>query len=71
MEEIGDKKLGFGYTLNSYLDHVSILSWINYMAHRCRVGKTTTNFDERDYVVLPSGQKVVITITIEAYQDEL
>ena len=68
-KEIGNEELGFGYSLNSLLDHFSILSWINLMAHNCTVGKEMINIEERPWVQLPSGKKVVITIKIEEYQD--
>lgn len=71
-KEIGTEKLGFGYTLEKYLDHTSILSWINYMAHRTSVGKTVTTktFDGKDHVDLPSGKKIFITITIEEVKEK-
>jgi len=68
--EIVDKRtLGFGYTLNSFLDHLSIISWIQYIAHKCNVNKPNKNFDDRDYIVLPSGMKIVITVNIEEYKE--
>lgn len=69
MENLEDKMLPFGYSHFSYLDHLSILNWINYMAHKCNVGKKVKNLDERAYVVLPSGKKVVITIEIEEFKE--
>ena len=69
--KIGKEKLGFDYTLDETLDHFSILSWINLMAHTSAVGKTTVNIEKRPYVVLPSGKKVVIKITIEEYKENV
>lgn len=63
--------LGFGYSLNSYLDHLSILSWMNLIAHHCAVGKENKNFDGREYIVLPSGKKVVITVKIEVFKEDV
>ena len=69
LKEIDDTILGFGNSLTSLLDHFSILSWVNYMGHKCNVGITNKNFDGRDFIVFPSGRKVVITIKIEEYQE--
>lgn len=52
-----------------YLDHYAILSWCSYMSHRVAVGKANTNFDGREYIQLPSGQKITITITVEEYNE--
>jgi len=49
----------------AWMDHMALLSWINYSAHKCAVNKTVTNFDEREAIVLPSGRKIKLTITVE------
>lgn len=51
--------------LYKFLDHVSLLNWINYMAHRVAINKENVNFDGREFIKLPSGQKVKITIKVE------
>ena len=66
---INDNICGFPYTLQGLLDHLSILSWINLMAHSCNVGKEMVNIEERPWVQLPSGKKVVITIKIEEFKE--
>ncbi|MHA1395707.1 MAG: hypothetical protein ACTSRZ_19575 [Promethearchaeota archaeon] len=67
---INENFLGFEYTLTEFLDHLAILSWINYMAHRCDINQTNINFDGREYIRLPSGKKVIIKIIIEEFIDE-
>ena len=50
------------------LDHLLILHWIEYMSHKVgAVGKENSNFDGREYIELPSGKKVRITIKVEEY----
>jgi len=55
--------------INKYVDHMAILNWCAYMSHRVAVGKSNVNFDGRPFVVLPSKKKVVITITVEEYNE--
>lgn len=71
MNDIGKEKLGFNYTLNEWMDHISILSWINLMAHRTAIGKELVNIENRPFVELPSGKKIVITIKIEEYKENV
>jgi len=53
------------------LDHVELVNWIKYSSYRAGVGKTVKNFDERECLVLPSGKKITLTITVEEWKDEL
>jgi len=55
--------------INKYVDHMAILNWCAYMSHRVAVGKSNVNFDGREYIQLPSGQKITITITVEEYDE--
>lgn len=71
MKGIGEEKLGFNYTLNEWMDHISIISWINLMAHRTAIGKELVNIEGRPWVELPSGKKIVITIKIEEYKENV
>jgi len=57
--------LGFNFTLREYLDHLAILSWLSLISHKCYVGRENVNFDGREFIQLPSGKKVKITIKIE------
>jgi len=52
-----------------HLDHYALLSWCSYMSHRIAVNKPNVNFDGRKFIQLPSGQKVIIIITVEEYKD--
>lgn len=57
--------------LYKLLDHQQLIHWIEFMAYKvAQVGYTNTNFDGRPFIVLPSGQKIVITIKIESYFKE-
>lgn len=69
IENIGKEKLGFGYTLESWADHMAILSWVSLMSHHCNINKEVVNIEGRPFVELPSGKKVVITIKIEEYKE--
>ncbi len=52
--------------LNDLLDHMELVNWLNYCSYKAaKVGKTTINFDEREFIMLPSGKKVKITIKVE------
>jgi hypothetical protein len=68
IEYINENILGFPYTLKEFLDHTAILSWINLSAHKTNIGRTTVNYDGRNYIELPSGKKIKITIKIEECQ---
>ena len=47
------------------LDHLEIVNWIQYSSYKCSIGKTIINFDNREFIKLPSGKKIRITIKIE------
>ena len=48
------------------LDHLELINWIQYSSYRAaNIGATTINFDGREFIQLPSGAKVKITIKIE------
>ncbi len=69
---VNDKILGQEDTLQDLLDHMQLVSWIGYMAHRAgRVGYENINFDGREFIVLPSGKKVRIIIKVESYEKYL
>ena len=42
--------------------------WIQYSSFRCKVGKEVINFDGREFIALPSGKKIKITIKVEEYK---
>lgn len=52
-------------SIHAWMDHMALLSWIGYSAHKCAVNKTVVNFDEREAIVLPSGRRIKLTITVE------
>ncbi len=55
--------------LRNLLDHIELVNWIHYMSyHAAKVGTETTNLDGREFIQLPSGKKVKITIKIEDYK---
>ena len=51
--------------LYGFLDHVALLNWCSLMSHRVAINKENVNFDGREFIKLPSGQKVKITIKVE------
>lgn len=65
IRQINENILGFKYSLIEYLDHTSLLSWVSLMSHKIAVGKPNVNFDNREFIQLPSGKKVRITINVE------
>lgn len=51
------------------LDHLELMNWIQYSSYRAAsIGKETINFDNREFIKLPSGKKVRITIKVEAIE---
>jgi hypothetical protein len=69
LDYINKNILGFRFTLHELLDHLSILSWVSLMSHKCGIGRKIVNIEERPFVQLPSGRKVKITIKIEEIDD--
>jgi len=54
----------------AWRDHMALLSWINYSAHKCSVGHSNVNFDNRPVIILPSGRRIKLIITVEEVKDE-
>jgi len=52
------------------LDHLELISWINYSSYRAaNFNKTIVNFDGRQFIELPSGKKIILTIKVEDYHE--
>ena len=51
-------------------DHLETVNWIQYSSFGGGfLGRTTKNYDGREFIVLPSGKKIVITIIVETLKD--
>lgn len=52
--------------LSNLLDHIELVNWIKYMSYSAAgIGKEVVNLDGREFIELPSGKKVKITIKVE------
>lgn len=52
------------------LDHLELINWIQYSSYRAAmIGKEVINFDGREFIQLPSGKKVKLTIKVEEYNE--
>lgn len=61
-----------GYSLRDLLDHIVLLSWFQYIAHKAaNVPGNSVNFDNRPFIQLPSGRKVRISMKVEDITDEV
>jgi len=73
IKEINEKIIEYeNYSLRDLLDHQVLLSWFEYMGHRAaKVPGKNVNFDEREFINLPSGRKVRITMLVEDITEEV
>lgn len=56
--------------LMALLDHMELVNWIKYMSYSAaNVNTETVNLNYRDFLLLPSGIKVKITIKVEEIKD--
>ena len=60
--------LGYDYSLHECLDHLMLLHWFELIAHKIKINEVNINFDNREYIQLPSGKKIKITIKVEEYK---
>ena len=52
--------------IENLADHHELIHWIHYMSYSAAtVDKMTVNIEDRDFLKLPSGKKVRITIKVE------
>jgi hypothetical protein len=56
--------------LYGLLDHLELVNWIHLSSyHAAKIGKKIVNYDGREFIELPSGKKVKITIKVEEIEE--
>lgn len=73
IDEMNKRIIEYGpYSLRNLLDHLVLLSWFQLMGHSCaNVPAKNVNLDNREFITLPSGRKVRITMIVEDITDEM